>query len=84
MADIAQLKGVFDAYGVGVRAGVITPQTEDEKTLRDFMGLPEMSAEVIADWKESGGVRRPITLSVDEEGAALYGEGQQTEGDSNE
>ena len=48
------------------------------------MGLPEMSAEVIADWQESGGVRRPITLSVDEEGAALSGEGQTTEGNNNE
>jgi hypothetical protein len=74
MADIANLKGVLDAYGVGVRAGVITPQTADEEKLRAIMGLPVMSAAVKADWKESGGVRRPITLAQDETGAALSGE----------
>ena len=74
MADVTKLKAVFDSYGVGVRAGVITPQTADEEYFRDFMGLPAMSDAVIADWAESDGVRRPITLSVDETGAALSGE----------
>ena len=43
MADVTKLKAVFDSYGVGVRAGVITPQTADEEYFRDFMGLPAMS-----------------------------------------
>jgi hypothetical protein len=78
MADVTKMRAVFDAYGVGVRAGVITPQTADEEYFRKFMGLPEMSDAVKADWAESDGVRRPITLSVDEEGQALSGD-QSTE-----
>jgi len=74
MADISNLKGVLDAYGVGVRAGVITPQTADEVQMRVIMGLPEMSAEVVADWAESGGVRHPITLAVGEDGALISGD----------
>jgi hypothetical protein len=83
MADITKLKSVFDAYGVGVRAGVITPQTADEEYLRDFMGLPVMSEQVKADWAESDGVRRPITLSVDEDGTALSGEQSENNEDQN-
>jgi hypothetical protein len=74
MADIRDLKGIFDAYGVGVRAGVITPQTADEAKMRELMGMPEMSEQVKEDWKESGGFRRPITLAVSESGEALTGQ----------
>ena len=62
MADIAKLKGLLDAYGVAVRAGVITPCIEDEVLFRAEMGLPEASAEVKADWAKTGNVRKPITL----------------------
>ena len=60
------LKLLLDTYGIGVRAGVITPQVEDEKALRVVLGLPEMSKAVIADWKSTDNVRRPITLQAEE------------------
>ena len=74
MADIAKLKSLLDSYGVGVRAGVITPQIEDEEKMREIMGMPEMSQAVKDDWAESGGIRRPITLAIGESGEALTGE----------
>ena len=64
MADIAKLKSLIDAYGVAVRAGVITPCMEDEKMFRDEMGLPEMSANIRDDWAKTKFVRKPITLAV--------------------
>lgn len=60
------LKLLLDTYGIGVRAGVITPQVEDEKQLRAVLGLPDMSPAVLADWKSTDGVRKPITLKVEE------------------
>ncbi len=58
------LKRVLDAYGVGVRAGTITPTEEDEKYFRSLAAFPEMAQVVIDAWKEDGGFRRPITLAV--------------------
>lgn len=58
------LKRVLDAYGVGVRAGTITPTDQDETYFRGLAAFPEMSEAVIAAWKEDGGFRRPITLAV--------------------
>lgn len=60
------LKLLLDTYGIGVRAGVITPQVEDEKTLRVALGLPEMSPSTLADWKSTNNVRRPITLQQED------------------
>ncbi len=60
--DFDNAKQKADAYGVAVRAGVITPQTEDERLFRTEMQLPEMSSEAVGAWEETGGVRRPITL----------------------
>ena len=61
--DIAgDLKLRMDAYGVGVRAGAITPQTDDEEQFRQEAGLPPMSAEAKAAWADDEGVRHPITL----------------------
>ncbi|HEY8562801.1 MAG TPA: phage portal protein [Pyrinomonadaceae bacterium] len=57
------IKREADAYGVAVRAGAITPQTDDEKVFREKMVLPEMSPEAQKAWQEDGGVRRPITLA---------------------
>lgn len=56
-------KQMADTIGVAVRAGVVTPQIEDEKEFRKKAGLAEMSAEVVEQWKKDGGVRAPITLA---------------------
>lgn len=56
------LKAKFDSYGVGVRAGSITPQTADEIAFRKDASLPEMSPAAAENWKDSDGVRRPTTL----------------------
>lgn len=57
-------KTMIDSYGVGVRAGTITPTPEDEKFFRDLAALPQMTAAVTQSWLEDGGFRRPITLAV--------------------
>jgi len=57
------LKRVLDAYGVGVRAGTITPTPEDEKYFRTLAKFPDMGDAVIAAWKEEGNIRRPITIT---------------------
>ena len=65
MADLSnteKLKALFDAYGIAVRAGALTPCLQDENDFRELMGLRPAPAEVTADWKSSGGVRRPVTL----------------------
>lgn len=56
-----------DAFGIGVRAGVVTPQIEDEEELRKVLRLPQMSDAVREVWKEEG-VRRPITIAGTGEG----------------
>jgi HK97 family phage portal protein len=57
-----ELRTRMDTYGVGVRAGAITPQTDDEDHFREQAGLPAMSAEAKAAWQDDEGVRHPITL----------------------
>jgi lambda family phage portal protein len=57
------LKNSFDAYGVGVRAGVITPNVEDEGAARKAAGLPEVTSDVSKAWGKEANVRRPITLT---------------------
>lgn len=56
----------FNAYGIGIRAGAITAQMQDEEFFRTMAGLPEMTNEVIQTWTDEG-VRRPITLKSTEE-----------------
>ena len=58
----SNLKAQFDAFGVGVRAGGITPSKEDETRFREIGGLPKMSPAVVGAWKQDKGYRRPITL----------------------
>lgn len=58
------LKGKLDAYGIGVRAGAVTPQEADETALREEMELPPASPPVAGAWRDDEGVRRPITLQV--------------------
>jgi len=57
------LKAKYDAYGVGVRAGAITPQEDDEQSFREESGLPATSEAVGGAWEEDKGFRRPITLA---------------------
>jgi hypothetical protein len=56
-------KAAADAYGVAVRAGVITPQAEDEEEFRKRLALPPMSPDAKAAWRNDKGTRRPITLT---------------------
>ena len=64
--ELADALNTFaNAYGAAVRAGVITPNLEDEKAVRKLFMLPEPAPEVIAEWSRTKGVRLPITLSKD-------------------
>lgn len=60
------IKDAANTYGVLVRAGALTPQKSDEPYMRTALGLPEASDEVNSCWDSVGGVRRPITLALDE------------------
>ena len=57
------VKVAMDAYGVGVRAGAITPNDEDEKHFRERMQLPAANSNVRRAWSEDDGTRRPITIT---------------------
>jgi len=59
-----EIKQIMDAYGVGVRAGVITPTEQDETFFRKIASYPEMTPAVVNAWLEDNGFRRPITLAV--------------------
>jgi lambda family phage portal protein len=63
-SPIDQTKGELDAAGVAVRAGILTPQTEDEDATRQKLGLPPMGEAARASWEKDGGVRRPITIAT--------------------
>lgn len=65
-----------EAYGQGSRAGVITPQIEDEEYFRAQAGLPPPAAPVRAAWQNEP-VRRPNTLT--QPGAAAPAQGQEQE-----
>ena len=67
------LKAKFDAYGVAVRAGAITPSDTDEESFRAEAGLPPMTPAVRGAWKEDKGFRRPITLVQKMAQAAGFG-----------
>lgn len=56
------LKAKIDAYGVAVRAGVITPTEDDEDYFRAEADLPAMSQAAKESWRKDQGTRRPITL----------------------
>lgn len=62
MADIGKLKDLLDAYGVGVRAGVLTPCIDDENAFREMLGLDPAPAAVSKAWEDQGGIRIPVTL----------------------
>ena len=58
-----KMRQLAEAYGVCVRAGLITPCLQDENAFRAMLGLDPAPAEVEVDWGNSDGVRRPVTLS---------------------
>ena len=72
---IEQVRLEADAYGVAVRAGVVTPQPADEETFRGKMELPPMSEEVRSAWSKDEGTRRPITITpvAGEKPASAFG-----------
>lgn len=78
--ELERIKAEADAYGVAVRAGVITPQTEDENAFREKLSLPSMSDDARKAWDEDKGVRRPITLTPPGGQPAKPGFGQQPAG----
>ncbi len=55
-----------NSVGIAVRAGLITPTQEDERTIRNALLMPDMSPEAVEAWEEDGGVRRPITLNSED------------------
>jgi lambda family phage portal protein len=77
--QMKSIKDLIDAYGAAVRAGSITPTLDDENMFRQIAGLPAATADVIALWKEDGGVRRPVTLKYDEEQPAAAPAGDPAE-----
>lgn len=56
------LRSKFDAFGVGVRAGALTPSIFDEEQFRKEGNMPAMSPAVVGAWEQDKGYRRPITL----------------------
>ena len=70
LLQFENLKAKFDSYGVGVRAGTITPQADDEDAFRSESGLPPVSDAVKKAWIDDGGFRRPITLQSGEQVSA--------------
>lgn len=60
--DVADFRNQVDAYGIGVRAGVITPQKSDEEYFRGRAKLPAQSDAVNAVWDKEP-TRRPLTIS---------------------
>ena len=60
--DVETIRVLLDAYGVGVRAGVLTPCLDDENAFRAMMGLVGAPQEVVSQWASTKGVRMPITL----------------------
>ena len=73
MAEVAKLKTLIDAYGVAVRAGLVTPQAADEEYFRSIIGLPDMSKDVYEDWAKTDNIRKPITLAGSEETVEIDG-----------
>lgn len=76
----ANLREFAESYGVAVRAGLITPNIDDENHARELFGLPPANESVVAEWKRTDGVRAPITIS----GGTSQNDAINTGGQSNE
>ncbi len=62
LSKIERLRGLIEAYGAAVRAGLITPCLADENEFRSRLGLREATGPVVSAWSRSSGVRSPVTL----------------------
>lgn len=62
-SELDTINTEMNAYGVAVRAGVVTPQEEDESYFRSRLKLPAVSGSVKAAWQKDEGSRRPITIT---------------------
>lgn len=69
--DDEDIKAKLENYGIGVRAGAITPNPDDEAALRESLGLPPMSKDVLREWVRLGGTRAPITIQGEATPAAF-------------
>ena len=77
-------RSILDAYGIAVRAGVLTPCLEDEVAMRKMLRLPELPENVRAEWGRTDGVRMPITLQKAQSEQTPATEGNQTEEATND
>lgn len=66
---VADFRTKVDAYGIGVRGGVITPQLKDEEYFRELAGLPVPGNDIRQTWSGEP-VRRPITIAPASESGA--------------
>jgi hypothetical protein len=76
MSNSEKMRVFAEAYGVMVRAGVMTPNIDDEIAIREIFGLPPVNDAVKADWKRTKGTRQPITIAAEDAAAKQ----KQTEG----
>lgn len=84
MADVSKaqmLRDFAETYGIAVRAGLITPNLDDERAARMMFGLPPPNESVVSEWGRTKGVRAPITLAGGASGQAAVQE--QMAGDTN-
>lgn len=58
------LSEMLEEYGTAARAGVLTPQAEDEAAIRAALGLPIMSSKVTGLWSDTA-YRKPVTIAVE-------------------
>lgn len=76
----ADLREQMETYGIGVRAGSLTPQTDDETFFRGRAGLPALSSDASRAWEQDKGVRRPVTLAAVADTRTGPGDGQPQQG----
>ena len=79
----AKYSEVAEAYGIAVRAGLITPCLQDENAFRAMLGLQPAPDVVVAYWKTIGGTKQPITLQSGKTQAA-EADVAESEADANE
>jgi len=79
MSNAETVRMIIDAYGIGVRAGVITPCLSDEQSFRKMLSLPPAPKEVEEDWAATKGVRKPITIQQEANDSTAVAQGNGNE-----